>query len=203
MKPYVKCIVSLYLFLNGDIWGISYTEIHLQEFSGELTRMKQGKIYKHLEKKSDSLGTITVAGIIEAPVDVVWKTINTDDRELYPDMLKQEVTVINRQEFIKKTLLDYPWPFSDRWTIYREKIDEKLYGKEWFEIGGDVKINRGAVRLFALEDNSTLMVFKNTFDPGIGAVPDWVIETGMEIIAPRVITRVREYLKKYPEGKKK
>ncbi|MCS7204913.1 MAG: hypothetical protein NZ853_04390 [Leptospiraceae bacterium] len=205
MRKYIKFILSfLFICWNSFLLGISYEEIQYSQFQSLILMIGKDKIYTHLEKKSQSLGIVTVVGVIRAPIDVVWRTINSDDKKLYPEFLYKEVKKISENILVKKALLDFPWPFENRWTIYREKLDPKIYAKEWYEIGGDIKVNRGAVRLFSLNPEETVMVFKSQFDPGIGIVPIWAIEMGMKYKAPSIIQKIRDYLKNNPhkgEGK--
>jgi hypothetical protein len=188
MKFYIKGIISLFIIF--PLWSFSFKEITLEEYKLILPMIEQGKIYTNLEKVDNTLGIITVIGKIDANIDYVWKLVMSDNKKIYPDILEKYILKEEENFYIKRSLLNFPWPIRDRWTIYKEIIDKNIYGKEWIEVGGDIKVNRGAVRLFSYKNN-TIMIFKLSFDPGLSFVPEWAIEWGMKIKAPSIIERIR------------
>jgi len=188
-------LVSLILLLSFSLWGFSYRELQISDYQDIILEIEKGKIYTNLEKIHNTLGVVTVIGKIDASIEIVWKLIQSDNDKIYPDILEKQILNQEGNRIIKKSLLNFPWPLSDRWTVYDEEINEKIFAKEWKEIGGDIKINRGAIRLFPYRNNSTIMIFKLSFDPGLKFVPEWAIELGMKYKAPSIIDRIRYCLK--------
>ncbi|GIW23688.1 MAG: hypothetical protein KatS3mg068_2695 [Candidatus Sericytochromatia bacterium] len=188
-------IVNVLVFIALPIWSFSYQELRLESYKNILPIIEDGTIYTNLKKINSNLGIITVIGKIDANIDYVWKLLNSDNKQIYPDILEKHILEKKGNLYVKKSLLNFPWPLSDRWTIIKEIIDPVNYGKEWIEIGGDIKVNRGAVRLFPYKNNTTIMVFKLSFDPGLSFIPEWAIEMGMKSKAPSIIERIRYCIK--------
>jgi hypothetical protein len=192
---YKNVIASFFLLVSFPLWGFSYQELKLNDYQEILPLIETGKIYANLQKVNDNLGIVTVIGKIDTNINEVWRLVQSDNKKIYPDILEEHILKQEGKKVIKKALLNFPWPLSDRWTIYEEKIDDKLFAKEWKEIGGDIKTNRGAIRLFNYKNNTTIMVYKLSFDPGLAFIPEWAIELGMKYKAPSIIERVRYCLK--------
>lgn len=183
----------LIVIINIQIYSIDYRELTLEKYSKILGHLNDEKIYTNLEKKSENHAYITVIGIIDEAPKNVWKIIN-HSKQIYPDVLEDIIVFQKGNYYIKKKLLNFPFPFSDRWTVIEEYIYDELFSKEWKEKEGDIKINRGAIRLYPF-NNKTLMIFKVSFDPGLKFVPEWVIEFGMKYKAPTLIDNIRKFIK--------
>lgn len=193
MNIYKKNIFKINLIFLLSLLNIhfSFRDLNINDYRDKLKELETGKIHTNLERVNHSLGIITVIGIINSDIQTIWKYINSENQYIYPDILQKAIIKKNGNYYVKKSLLDFPWPLSNRWTIYEEIIDDKEYGKEWKEIGGDIKINRGAIKLIPYQKNSTIMIFKLSFDPGLALVPEWAIEIGMKYKAPSIIERIR------------
>lgn len=185
--------VFLFIIINIKIYSIDYRELTLEKYSNILDQLEKEKIYTNLEKKTENHAYITVIGIINEDPKNVWETIN-NSKQVYPDVLEDIIVFQRGNYYIKKKLLNFPFPFSDRWTVIEEYIYDDLFSKEWKEKEGDIKINRGAIRLFPYK-NKTLMIFKVSFDPGLKFVPQWAIEFGMKYKAPTLIENVRKFIR--------
>ncbi len=196
MKNLKKNIIKilLFFFISLIFLKFSYNDLNLEDFQSLIPELKSNKIFTNLEKINNNKGVITVAGIIHANINDVWNFITNEDR-IHKDILEKYILKDKGNTKVKKVLLNFPWPLHDRWTIYEENINSQLYGKEWKEIGGDIPINRGAIRLFKLDVYKTLMIYKSSLDPGLDYVPQWAIDIGMKYYAPSIIKRVQDYFK--------
>ncbi len=197
MKLFKKNILKIYLiFILSTLYlHFSFRDLNVNDYKDKILELEKGKIYTNLERINHNLGNVTIVGIIHGDIQSVWKIVNSDSKYVYPDILDKAILKKSGNYYIKKSLLDFPWPLSNRWTVYEEIIDDKEFGKEWKEIGGDIRINRGAIKLIPYKNNSTIMIFKLSFDPGLPFVPEWAIEMGMKYKAPSIIERVRYCLK--------
>ncbi|MFN3604405.1 MAG: hypothetical protein ACK4UJ_06825 [Leptonema sp. (in: bacteria)] len=188
---FLKIINFLLLFfINYYIYSIDFKELTIENYSHILPEVEKGNIFKILEKTSENHGYITVIGIINEKPDKVWVILQDPNKKMYKDILENHILYKKENYYIKKKLIDFPFPFDDRWTIIEENIYDHLYSKQWKEKGGDIKINRGAIRLFPYK-GKTLMIFKASFDPGLPFVPEWIIQWGLRIKAPMIINQVR------------
>ncbi len=186
--------ILLFFFISSILLNFSYNDLNIEDFQSLIPELKNNKIYTNLEKINNNTGVITVAGIIHANIGDVWNFITSEDK-IHRDILEKYILNDKGNIKVKKALLNFPWPLQDRWTVYEENINPQLYGKEWKEVGGDIPINRGAIRLFKLEDNKTLMIYKSSLDPGLEYVPQWAIDVGMKYYAPSIIKRIQDYFK--------
>ncbi len=190
----LKIFSLLYIFfINLNLYSINYKELTLEAYSSVLSDIEKKEIYIELQKTSDNHAYITVIGIINEKPKKVWEVMHDPKKKIYSDILESYVMYQKDNYYIKKKLLDFPFPLRDRWTIIEENIFDDLYAKQWKEIGGEIKINSGAIRLFDYK-GKTLMIFKSSFDPGLSFVPQWAIQYGMKIKAPTIIRKIKENL---------
>lgn len=180
-------------FINFNLFSIDYKELTIEAFANVLPDIEQKEIYIHLQKTSENHGYVTVIGIINEQPEKVWKVMHDPNKKIYSDILENHVVYHKDTYYIKKKLIDLPFPLKDRWTVIEEFIYDAIFAKQWKEIGGDIRINRGAIRLFPYK-GKTLMLFKASFDPGLSFVPEWAIQYGMKIKGPSIITKIKENL---------
>ncbi len=182
----------LFFLLSTSIFSFSYDDLNISQYSHVIKEIENGKIFVNLERNTNQFGNVVVIGILNEDIKKSWQILNQEN--VYADVIYSKILEKNSEFLIKEKKFDYPWPFKDRITIIKEKIKDELYAKEWVEIGGEIPINRGAIRLFPY-NGKTIMIFKISFNPGVGIIPDWIVEQGMKFHAPKIISDVRNRLK--------
>jgi hypothetical protein len=92
--------------------------------------------------------------------------------------------------------VDLPWPLGDRWYILNMVRDESQtaqyrYSASWSLVIGNLRENRGEVRLEPFGKQKTLLIYRLTTDPG-GIIPPFFVKRGTYIALPRIVADVRK-----------
>lgn len=94
------------------------------------------------------------------------------------------------------SLLDFPWPISNRWYIIKINRDEtraaeNIYFDSWDLEIGNLKMNQGFWLLEPFGEGCTKATYQLLIDPG-GHIPKYFIDIGTKVTMPNVIRAVRE-----------
>ena len=94
------------------------------------------------------------------------------------------------------SLLDFPWPISNRWYIIKINRDETraaehIYFDSWNLEIGNLKMNQGFWLLEPFGESCTKATYQLLIDPG-GHIPKFFIDIGTKVTMPNVIRAVRE-----------
>lgn len=97
------------------------------------------------------------------------------------------------------TLLDFPWPISNKWYILKIDRDETrstqgIYISSWDMVIGNLRTNKGSWFLEPYSEGRTKVTYNLLTDPG-GKIPDFFINMGTEVTMPDVIRAVRKRAK--------
>ena len=155
------------------------------------------KIYTNLKRNGETLGVVTVIGHIQASPEKVYAAL-TDPaltNELFPKLKENKLKYKKGNLFYYHSVLDFPWPVQDRWSLNETEFFPSIHGLRWRRTDGSIRVNEGAWRLFP-SDQGTLMIYQVRFDPGLALVPDWLLNYGMEKEAPGIIHSLRKFFKK-------
>ncbi|MBU0568616.1 hypothetical protein KJ693_03175 [bacterium] len=93
------------------------------------------------------------------------------------------------------SLLDFPWPISNKWYIIKIDRDETrvadgIYQSSWDMVIGNLRTNQGSWLLEPYGKSQTKATYSLLTDPG-GCIPDSFINMGTEKTMPDVIRAVR------------
>ncbi len=152
------------------------------------------EIRKSLVRKGNNLGVVTVVGYIDAKPEEVYQALTNPAllHRIFPKVKKNEQRYKNGNLYHFYSVLAFPWPLEDRWSLNETRFFPSKRAISWKRIDGSIKVNEGAWRLHP-QGNGTLMIYRVRFDPGLSLVPDWLVEYGMEKEAPSIIKNVRSY----------
>jgi Polyketide cyclase / dehydrase and lipid transport len=105
------------------------------------------------------------------------------------------------------SLLDFPWPISNRWYIIKINRDEtraseNIYFDSWDLEIGNLKMNQGFWLLEPFGQGGTKTTYQLLIDPG-GHIPKFFIDIGTKVTMPGVIRAVREQAYKIYKKEKK
>lgn len=200
---------AFYFLVTLSILTLSSTQVRawndatLEQKAGisdsEFQKIKNGKIHTKLnKKKNENIGTATIVGIVPHKIEEVWHVLITPQYspELYSGVLENEVRYNGGRIQHNYSLIDYPWPFSDRWTINKIDFNRDAWEVSWKRIDGTIPINEGHWHLFPMGDK-TLILYQLRVDPGIALLPDWVVNYAMKKKAPEVITGLNRFFKNH------
>jgi hypothetical protein len=104
------------------------------------------------------------------------------------------------------SLLDFPWPVSDKWYIIKIQRDEtraseNIYSERWDLEIGNLAANNGYWLLEPYGKGITKVTYQLLTDPG-GNIPKSFIEIGTKVTMPDIIRAVRERAFKISEKDK-
>ena len=93
------------------------------------------------------------------------------------------------------SLLDFPWPVSNRWYIIKILQDETLgashiYKSSWSLEIGNLRENCGEWLLEPFGKNKTKVTYRLLTDPG-GHLPNFLTKKGTAVTMPQIISAVR------------
>lgn len=103
------------------------------------------------------------------------------------------------------SLLDFPWPISNKWYIIKIDRDETrategIYRSSWEMAAGNLRTNQGYWLLEPYSKQRTKATYSLLTDPG-GYVPDSLINIGTTVTMPDIIQAVRRRAKFFhPSG---
>jgi len=94
------------------------------------------------------------------------------------------------------SLLDFPWPISNRWYIIKINRDETLeaehiYRDSWDLEIGNLKTNKGFWFIEPFGECGTKATYQLLIDPG-GHIPKFFIGIGTSVTMPNIIRAVRK-----------
>lgn len=94
------------------------------------------------------------------------------------------------------SLLDFPWPVSNKWYIIKIQRDETrasehIYSERWDLEIGNIAANKGYWLLEPYGEGMTKVTYQLLTDPG-GHIPKSFIEMGTKVTMPDIIRAVRE-----------
>lgn len=162
----------------------------------QISAVRQGEIVIRLRSTPKaSMKNVEAVGYVNAPVDEVWKLITDYNRysHIYSGVRQSEIrhsTGATRQLYL---LLDYPWPFQDKWVLCDAVQEPQNWTIDLHRVDGSVKEVEGGWYLYP-NGNRTLVVYSIRFDPGLGFIPPWLIEWGSTQAAPIIIKGLRQAL---------
>jgi len=94
------------------------------------------------------------------------------------------------------SLLDFPWPISNRWYIIKILQDETLcarhiYKSNWSLEIGNLRENCGEWLLEPFGNNKTKVTYRLLTDPG-GHLPNFLTQKGTAMTMPQIISSIRK-----------
>ena len=158
--------------------------------------MRRGEVLVDLrDTRESTLKDVRTVGIVPDDPDKVWDVLIDFDSyvRIFKGILKTEVRAVTSDYQDHYSLLDYPWPFEDRWTVNRITTSPDRRRFNIRHIEGTVKEVVGGWTLEPLE-RGTLIVYQVRVDPGLGFLPAWAIDWGTRQAAPDIIQSVRREL---------
>ncbi|HBN10028.1 MAG TPA: hypothetical protein DD435_15765 [Cyanobacteria bacterium UBA8530] len=162
---------------------------------GQVRELEKGEVVVQLLPTFRStMKDVLTVGYVAAPLEEVWRVI-TDYQNyprMFPGILKSEVRWKEGDDERHYSLLDYPWPFQDKWTINELHHDRGNRKILFHRIEGTVKELDGSWRLFP-EGERTLVAYSIRLDPGVPFLPAWLLEWGNSRIAPQTIRNLRRF----------
>lgn len=171
--------------------------VNLGLTAAEEQQVKRGEVVVQLHDTSEStLKDVVCIGYVDATPERIWSVLLDYERydRIFPRLLRSEVRAKEGDVEDHYTLLDYPWPFEDRWTLNRIVHRPQARAIDWRRVDGTVKEVVGSWRLYR-EADQTLVVYKVRLDPGVPLVPAWAIDWGTRNVAPDIIRAVRRQVK--------
>ena len=156
--------------------------------------------------------SINGQGVIDAPLSTVidhFKDVNKADSMVPGLKTKKILTQVSDSERIDFDHFEVPWPFADRYTIYRARA-KNIAGREIlitldslenypFEDNGKVpaRIKESSFLLQSLpeDDSKTRVTIKLTVDPG-GHLPVWLINLVSGSWSKKFFKNLRKNIKK-------
>lgn len=163
----------------------------------EIKAIERGDVVVQLrDTKESTLKDVRCVGVVDATPERIWSVLVDYEayRKIFPRILKTEVRTKDGQVEGHYSLLDYPWPFPDRWTLNRITRFEPPRAIDWRRVDGSVKEVVGSWRLYP-EGDRTVVVYQVRLDPGVPLVPAWVIDWGSKQVAPEIIRSIRRAVK--------
>ena len=142
-----------------------------------------------------SYGFLTVEGDVKASRKKVWSVLTrTDGKSICThtkDVLKFSIKKIKDNTYLAYYLLDYPWPFKDRWQKLLITHDKENYKIYWKRVEGTITRNTG---YYNLEENErfTTIYYRVEFDPGLKYIPDTLVNYAVKIQAPNILKNLRK-----------
>ncbi|MDH5655772.1 MAG: hypothetical protein OEZ34_07690 [Spirochaetia bacterium] len=138
---------------------------------------------------------VAVEGDIKASRKQVWEVLTTTDKNKIcthtKDVLEFSIHKISEGRYQAYYLLDYPWPFQDKWQKLEIVHDKSHYKIFWNRIAGSIKRNRG---YYVLEEHDayTTLSYRVEFDPGIKYIPEKLVQYAIKVQAPRIVKNIRK-----------
>lgn len=163
----------------------------------EIKQVERGEVIVQLRGTHEStLKDVRCVGLVKAPPARIWSVLVDYDAygTIFPRILKSELRAVDGDVEDHYTLLDYPWPLQDRWTVNRITHDEARHFIHWKRLEGSVKEVVGSWRLVP-DGDQTVVIYKVRLDPGIPLIPAWAIDWGTKQVAPDIIRAIRRQVK--------
>lgn len=163
----------------------------------ELRALEHGDVVVQLrDTRESTLKDVRCVGIVHATPERIWSVLVDYEAygKIFPRILRSEVRAKEGHTEDHYSLLDYPWPLADRWTLNRIVHDEHSRAIDWKRVEGSVKEVAGSWRLIA-DGPRTVVVYKVRLDPGIPMIPAWAIDWGTKQVAPDIIRSIRRQVK--------
>jgi ribosome-associated toxin RatA of RatAB toxin-antitoxin module len=163
----------------------------------QISAVKRGEVAVRLRSTNKaSLKFIEAIGYVNAPVENVWHIVTDYGRypKIYGGILQSEV---KRTEGLKRylyMLLDYPWPFQDKWVLCETVQEPQNWTIGLHRVDGSVKEVDGSWHLYPV-GSRTMVVYSILFDPGLGFIPPSLLEWGASQAIPTVINGLRSAIK--------
>jgi hypothetical protein len=138
---------------------------------------------------------ITCLGYVDAPPKKIWDVIlsESDYPKIYPNILVCETRYKKGNIAHVYSMLDYPWPLPDKWTLNEMVLDQPHWRIDFKRLAGTTKEVIGAWALYP-DGRRTLVSYRVHIDPGLPLVPGWVIELGTKSLAPDIIKGIRKWI---------
>lgn len=163
----------------------------------EVKAIERGDVVVHLrDTRESTLKDVRCIGIVKAKPERIWSVLVDYEAygKIFPRILKSEVRAKEGDSEDHYSLLDYPWPLQDRWTLNRITHDQSKRSINWKRVEGSVKEVVGSWRLIP-DGDQTVVVYKVRLDPGIPLIPAWAIDWGTKQVAPDIIRSIRRQVK--------
>lgn len=163
----------------------------------ELKLLERGEVVVQLrDTRESTLKDVRCVGIVKATPDRIWSVLTDYEAygRIFPRILRSEVRAKDGHSEDHYSLLDYPWPLADRWTVNRITHDAVRRAINWRRVEGSVREVVGSWQLIP-DGEHTVVVYKVRLDPGIPLVPAWAIDWGTKQVAPDIIRSIRRQVK--------
>lgn len=163
----------------------------------EIKALERGDVVVQLhDTRESTLKDVRCVGIVQATPDRIWSVLvdYAAYGKIFPRILRSEVRAKDGHTEDHYSLLDYPWPLADRWTLNRITHDEASRAIDWKRVEGSVREVAGSWRLIP-DGHQTVVVYKVRLDPGIPMIPSWAIDWGTRQVAPDIIRSIRRQVR--------
>lgn len=163
----------------------------------EIKQLERGEVVVQLrDTRESTLKDVRCVGLVKASPERIWDVLVDYDSygKIFPRILKSEVRSKEGDSEDHYTLLDYPWPLQDRWTLNRIVHDPARRTIQWRRLEGSVKEVVGSWQLIP-DGEETVVIYKVRLDPGIPLIPAWAIDWGTRQVAPDIIRAIRRQVK--------
>jgi len=138
---------------------------------------------------------VTCLGYVDAPPKKIWDVIlsDSDYPKIFPNILVCETRYKKGNIVHTYSMLDYPWPLPDKWTLNEMVLDQARWRIDFKRIQGTTKEVIGVWTLFP-DGPRTLVSYRVHIDPGVPLVPRWAVEIGTKTVAPDIIKGIRKWI---------
>lgn len=163
----------------------------------EKAAIDAGEIVVRLDREGESTrADITCLGYVDAPPKKIWDVIlsDTDYPKIFSNILACETRYKRGNVVHTYSMLDYPWPLPDKWTLNEMLLDQAHWKIRFKRLAGTTKEVIGSWSLFP-DGPRTLVAYRVHVDPGLPLVPRWAVELGTQHVAPDIINGIRKWIK--------
>jgi hypothetical protein len=164
--------------------------------AAERAAVDAGEVVVRLDRVGEATrADVTSLGYVDAPPQRIWDLILSDEEfpKVFPNVLVSETRARRGNVIQCYSLLDYPWPLPDKWTLNELVLDRPHWRIRFHRLAGTTKEVIGSWSLVP-DGPRTLVVYRVHVDPGLPFVPRWAVELGSQQVAPGIINGLRRWL---------
>lgn len=184
----------LALLLAGPAHAVPACGIPLSD--DEKATIHANEVVVRLDRAGEATrADVTCLGYVDAPPKKIWDVILSDHDypKIFPNILVCETRYKKGNIVHTYSMLDYPWPLPDKWTLNEMVLDQAKWHIDFRRLQGTTKEVVGAWSLFP-DGPRTLVSYRVHVDPGLPLVPRWAVELGTKTVAPDIIKGIRRWI---------